>query len=430
MRTTRALPATSGILIAVIILLGAADPTRAQSMRETHCGTSPAPAAPALPADTLSFAALTAAHVQSVTVAPSPIPQSLLRATVDRGGRFNEAEEGAVLAAVTGGGRPAKLVVTVSGSGLLIRRLTTYAPDGATVADATNLWVAAGKRIDLDHGVVTTDERAAHLRWAARARRLVPLNGTRVAVLRPRIAVPVIVHVMARRGSGFDPGLFMRPAALDDLFAAEGELNRIWDAAGLVFFLAGADRCAYAVRDLIPEEPEPAVDGIPSPAGDCRALYRRLNRVYNVTLNEVYGRPADAGSVYGADLYLWMRIGLGPAESLFGYAAQHRPDGPNPGPGAIWINAALCRAAEAGCAARVAHEVGHFLGLCHVCVTDATTPVAERGLCGFCTEVRTCAPRQAGLLMRDDAAGTRLTPAEIRGARRKALEHRWRGGSP
>lgn len=416
--------------ITLALLLGALGAAGARAEITRVCQDVALPSPPTLPVDTLPFGALTAAHVQAVSLATAPIDRAVLQTSFAKGGRFNEGEGGAIVAAVTKQGRAAKLLVKVSGTGLTVREFTTFPGAGQPLVGGTDVRVAAGRGIDLDAGRATSTASEMDLRWATSpgGPALAPANGARVAVLVPRIAIPVTAHFMTRRGSTFDPQTFIPPATLQELFAADAALSGIWDQAGLRFVVARAEACTHAVDDFLPER---AVDrdGVPAPGGDCRSFFRRINGVYNLALV-----PATSGAgtvpAYGADLYLWIAVGWTEADTLFGYAAQHRPDGPNPGLGAIWMNAVRCRAAGAGCGQRLAHELGHFLGLCHVCFTKDVTPPSERGWCGFCPDVRMCKAGQSTLLMRDDAAGDRLTPGEIAQAREKAMQHRWRGSAP
>jgi hypothetical protein len=392
-----------------------------------HCRAVALPSRPTLPADTLPFAALAADHVKTLAAGTTAVDQKLLQAPFEQGGRFNESEGGAVAAVVTKQHRPAKLLLTVRDKVLTIRELTTFGTDGGIAVRRTGLTLAEGQRIDLDRGSVVTGAADTDLRWSGKSGRLTlsPANGARLAVLVPRIAIPVIAHFMTRRDDGVDTRTLLPIEDLQSQFAPEGGINRIWDRAGLLFVVSRVEACTYSVRDFLPERREPEPDGVPAPGGDCRSLFRRINSVHNSPIAAA-GRSPDSTPAYGVDLYLWMAVGWVESDRLFGFGAQHRADGPNHGPGAVWMSAGRCQAEGPDCAPRIAHELGHFLGLCHVCLTDAVTPASERGSCGFCTNVPACAAGQRNLLMRDDAAGDRLTPGEVGQARQKALEHRWR----
>ena len=413
------------------LLLSAVCAAGAHAAIARDCRDVALPAPPALPADALPFQALTAAHVQAVSVGTAPVERATLQTAFEKGGRFNEAEDGTIVAVITKRRRAAKLLVKVAGTELIIREFTTFPGEGTALVHGTNLRLAAGRAIDLDRGLATAVAAEADLRWATAAGglALAPANGARLAVLVPRIAIPVTAHFMTRRGSTFDPQTFVPPAKLQELFAADGPLNTIWERAGLLFVVARAEACTHAIPDFLPERPADR-DGVPAPSEDCRSLFRRINTVHNMSIGGATPSVADAPAAYGADLYLWMAVGWNDTDKLFGYGARHREDGPNPGLGAVWMSAVHCLTAGAGCGQRLAHELGHFLGLCHVCLTEAVTPPTERGWCGFCPNVRTCVTGQSNLLMRDDAAGDRLTPGEVARARQKAIEHRWRGGAP
>lgn len=411
-----------------VLLLGVLWVGAAEGELTRDCRDLPLPSKPTLPVDALRFDALTEEHLRQVAVSDAPVDQKLLQAPFEQGGRFNELEGGAVVAVVTKQRRPAKLVLTVSGSALTVRDLTTYAANGGNVVRGASLSVADGGGVDLDRGRVVTDAGEADLRWIRRTGRLIltPANGARFAVLVPRIVVPLTAHFMTQRGGALDPQVIMPIDALTAMFAPAGDFNRIWERAGLLFVVARSEACTYSVRDFLPERSEPEPDGVPAPGGDCRALFRRINAVYDSPIDPRV--PADGGPAYGADLYLWIKVGWDDSSKLFGYGVQHRADGPNHGLGALWVNAARCRVEGPGCGSRLAHEIGHFLGLCHSCFTEVTLP-SERGACGFCTSVPACTAGQRDLLMRDDAAGEQLTTGEVGQARQKALEHRWRNVS-
>jgi hypothetical protein len=412
-------------------LLSAVCAAGAHAAIARDCRDVALPSAPALPVDALPFQALTAAHVQAIPVASAPIARAVLQTAFDQGGRFNEAEGGAVVAVITKQGRPAKLVVKVTGTELIVREFTTFPGAGESVVSGKDVRLVGGRGIDLDRGRVTTTAGETDLRWVTSSSgpTLGPANGARLAVLVPRIAIPVTAHFMTRRGSTFDPQTFVSLTRLQELFTADGPLNVIWGRAGLLFVVARVEACTHAVDDFLPERPVER-EGVPAPSGDCRSLFRRINAVHDSPLAMATPGAADAEPAFGADLYLWMAVGWNQSDKLFGYGAQHRADGPNPGLGAVWMSAVSCLTAGAGCGPRLAHELGHFLGLCHVCLTEAVTPPSERGWCGFCTNVPVCTAGQSNLLMRDDAAGERLTPDEVMRARQKAAAHRWRGGAP
>lgn len=313
--------------------------------------------------------------------------------------------EEAILLVMTNQDRPVKLLAGVEGTDLLIHKLLIYHPSGRRDAQGENLRLLEGDRLDLDRVTVNPPAAEADLRWGRDGTtfRLEPSGGARLKVV---IAVPVIAHYMnpqAQRGSRRVQDEFW-PKTLRRLFqplGRDGDINTIWAQAGILFYLHSLEGCGYSLGAFGVREGSRASGRMPYPEEDCQHLFRRINTVYNLP------------EVPGLDLYIWWEI-----DKAKGYGARHRKDGPSPGPGAVWIDS-LCP--YHGCPELIAHEVGHFLLGCHICVTDAYTPPAERGRCGFCpTTIPECSTVHEDLLMRDDARGIWLTADEIQRAREEA----------
>lgn len=425
----------TGIVLITLWVISLHTPSSAGVYRDL-C-KDPVSYSPPLPVESLPFQAIRAEHFQDSALSTHPVSPKSLKDSFDRQGKFNEMEGGAIILVTTNKNQRAKLLVNVGGTDLLIREFVTYDPGGEPTAQDGNLWLSEGGRLDLDRGTDNPPVNEADLRWerAGTSRILRPLNGARLKVLDPIVAVPVIAHFMNKRSSPWDLNTILWTTKLQELFAPEGKINKVWKQAGVFFFLSRVETCTFSVRDFLPEESTEPGEGIPSPLSDCRSLFRRITRAYNFPTNRVSGLPEEGGKIYGVDLYLWWTIGeRGWGKKIFGYAAEQRKDGPNHGPGAIWLNAVACvtRDREPGenCGLGLAHEAGHFLGLCHVCATAEVTPPEERGQCGFCRDIRECSATQRELLMRDDAGGERLTADDIRRTRKKAIRHRWQEMTP
>jgi hypothetical protein len=323
------------------------------------------------------------------------------------------------LIAVTTYGRPSKLLAQQHGSRLLILKFVTYPVEAGTVwgwsgeptARGEQVWLGPGEGLDLDTGQVAA--AGADLVWGPGG----PAPGLRpapTARLKRLIALPVVAHRMKDRAATEEVAYVFTAAELGGLFVTtglRGAANTVWAPAGVLFHLVAIDDCAYSLSERpFADGSGPATTGLPAaipwPLADCQAMFRRVNRAYN------------APAIRGVDLYVWRSM-----ERAVGYAAQHRADGPSPGPGAVWMDQRCVGAVldAPPCHRVFAHEVGHFLGLCHSCVTTATAP-GDGDRCGFCASLAACGEAHAGLLMRDDLHGTRLTPEEIHAARAKASQ--------
>jgi hypothetical protein len=373
-----------------------------------------------LPPETLPFEDIERKHIQPSSLSTKAASLQSLQDPFERQGKFNEAEGGAIILVITNRNQAAKLLASVEGTDLLIRKFITYKSSGETAAQGENLRLSEGDLLDLDGDTDNPSEKKPDLLWKKdRGKiKLQPLNGARLQVLDPIIAVPVIGHFMQRQDPDAsdvegeemektDVEKIFSTGKLQKLLAPDGRINTIWKQAGIFFFLYRLERCVYSLQDFFPGESNESVEGIPYPLNDCQRLFRRINRAYNFS------------QIHGLDFYIWWKIW-----GTTGYAAQHRKDGPSPGPGAIWVDTDC---PDQDCGLILAHEAGHFLGLCHICVTEAT-PLNERGQCGFCPNIRECSRAQRDLLMRDDALDRtgrrRLIAVEIRDARKKAFEHR------
>ena len=253
-----------------------------------------------------------------------------------------------------------------------------------------------------------------------------PANG---AQLKSVITIPVVAHRMKNRQSSNDVRTVFPIKAsgtathLEDYFTLSGKrvgMNAPWTPAGILFFLLRVEDCEYSldefpdrmVKESGTQESQPDKEVVPWPLSDCQARFRLINAAYN------------SPEVRGLDIYLWWRM-----DRAAGYAAAHRTDGPSPGAGAIWLDQTCSTdALSTPCGRLLAHEAGHFLGLCHICVTREVTDPEDRGRCGFCPNICECSDAHEDLLMRDDRRMARprrvpyLTAKEIEEARKKAWQ--------
>jgi hypothetical protein len=339
-----------------------------------------------------------------------------------------------IILVLTDQNRLTKLLAHAEGNNLLIRKSVTYPSEAGKIVDwqglaiyRDNFRLAENTSLDLDPPSENPSSTRPDIRWEK--------DGTTFTVKPPNwaqsqirvlITVPVVAHRMKSRQHANDlKAIFSNlpssePAKrVDFFFTLSGwpqGMNTAWAPAGILFYLQRLEDCEYSIADFPPQPavatPPAATDQelVPWPMGDCQAQFRRVNSAYN------------SSDVRGLDIYLWWRV-----DRAMGYAASHRTDGTNPGPGAVWLDR-TCQDADPPCGRVLAHEVGHFLRLCHCCVTDRTPP-EDRGRCGFCpANTPACSEAHATLLMRDDIKWVdrwripSLAPADIERARKTAWE--------
>jgi len=227
------------------------------------------------------------------------------------------------------------------------------------------------------------------------------------------ITLPLVVHYMKstdpRHAPNHDLQRVFAENVLSELLeskdAKRDTVNSIWRGAKIRVVLHRAEECDYTPADF--EIPNADKEQISSPmAGQFGArLFNRINAAFNAT------------DVPGLDLYLWMDIKAG----LVGYGASHRKSDPHR-IGAAWVDRGCPTNIGRRCGVLVAHEVGHFLGLCHSCENSLT----DSGICTVCLPegtpaAPTCGPPK-NLLMRPWFDGIGLSRCEVEQARLKAAQ--------
>ena len=171
------------------------------------------------------------------------------------------------------------------------------------------------------------------------------------------VVLPVIVHYMKSTGQthrGNDVAKVFSQALLRRYFDRAQFINgTVWQQAKIRLFLHRIEACRYdpAFTGQLPKQPEE----IPSPTAgtDGPEMFRRVNDAYNYQ------------NVRGLDLYLWWEIG----GRAVGYARPYHLSGGETTTGAVWVDRQCLETTEMAkqCPHLIAHEAGHFLGLCHVC---------------------------------------------------------------
>jgi hypothetical protein len=240
------------------------------------------------------------------------------------------------------------------------------------------------------------------------------------------VRVPVVVHYMhnpARPQVDFSTGNGpFSPGDLEHRFGEDGEFNAIWKAtaARVRLDLYRLESCAYSLRDFgytkeRNEAPSPAADG---------SFFRDLIARYNG-----WGSPAAGAAPKGTpapkrvlDLYVFEKIDV-----WAGWSVAPRIPPETARLGAVWIDTDCLEGRD--CARLLAHEVGHFFTLCHVC-RSASAPDDVPTTCRFdyCASAGSKAatpsvcPAADARLMGPAYRGPTLWPCEVsRVARRAAL---------
>jgi hypothetical protein len=171
----------------------------------------------------------------------------------------------------------------------------------------------------------------------------------------PHLPLPVVVHYMVKTGSEHDVSEKLKPRTLERIFRDGGRLTSIWGHAEIRPYLQRVERCAFSFSAFdIPSNPG---EDLPNPddGGPGQKMFYTINRHYN------------ARDVAGVDLYIWWGI-----QGSGGYADFHRDSGPRR-PGGVWIDKD-CVGSQ-NCDLLLAHEIGHFLGLCHACTIASPSRV-------------------------------------------------------
>jgi hypothetical protein len=229
------------------------------------------------------------------------------------------------------------------------------------------------------------------------------------------IVLPVIVHYMKSTGRnhrGNDVARLFTQALLRRYFDQSQFINgTVWRQVKITLFLHRIETCRYdpAFTGQLPNQPEE----IPSPTAgsDGPKLFRRVADAYNYQ------------KVPGLDLYLWWEIG----GRTVGYARPYHLSSGETTTGAVWVDRQCLETPDMvrQCPRLVAHEAGHFLGLCHVCKLQGDSPTGCTSCVPSFDGLPDCesakAPKDAIMRSRYDGKKLVLTPpCEVDRARGEA----------
>ncbi len=170
------------------------------------------------------------------------------------------------------------------------------------------------------------------------------------------VSVPVVVHFMRLSGSLNDVSTKITPQMLIEHFGESGTLNAIWSQAAVRLYVQRFELCTFTA-DAMPIAGV-AHEEIASPARSAaaRQRFRQIANDYN------------APDVRGVDLYVWWGI-----QRDGGYADRWLDAGTLRA-GAAWIDPDCRTGSIPYCDLILAHEIGHFFGLCHGCTIGQAIP--------------------------------------------------------
>jgi hypothetical protein len=214
------------------------------------------------------------------------------------------------------------------------------------------------------------------------------------------IVLPVIVHYMKSTLHKNEVWKTFTQRTVTGYFKQNGTIDKIWRQAGIRLFLHRIEHCAYdpvAMTGQVRGQPEE----VPDPVNSQPALFDRVVQFYNHR------------AVPGLDLYLWWELG----GLVVGYSVPYHLSDGSTRTGAVWVDTQCVRTREmaARCERLVAHEIGHFLGLCHRCRVDRDPVTGCTSCSGPQDRIPNCASRDApDSIMRSRFDGTKLDTCEIR----------------
>ncbi|MGH7388084.1 MAG: hypothetical protein ACREM3_01310 [Candidatus Rokuibacteriota bacterium] len=201
-------------------------------------------------------------------------------------------------------------------------------------------------------------------------------------------AVPVMVTYMTNsRRPGDDVQTKLPKDRLRSGFAPGGEFNGVWGPKSIELALVGFRTCSYTLGRSFDPDPQKPRERVPKPDADLEIFETVFLRVLRDHNTRTVKRDSREVEFRGLDLYLWwdlegfpgfgVRPRFGRQHEASGRGGDEPPDGR---PGAIWMDKNCVEERRDSCAGLFAHELGHFLGLCHCCHKAGEAPRCINGL--------------------------------------------------
>jgi reprolysin-like metallo-peptidase family M12B len=215
--------------------------------------------------------------------------------------------------------------------------------------------------------------------------------------------LPVIVHYMKSTGHKNQVWNVFKQATLIDYFKENGTINTIWKQAGVRLFLHRIEHCRYDPVAMTGQIKGSKREELPDPTKVGPEMYDRVVRFYNYR------------EVAGLDLYLWWELG----GTVTGFAVPYRLSDGSERTGSVWVDTQCVRTPDMlkRCPNLVAHEIGHFLGLCHVCRVESDPVTGCTSCAGPQDRIPLCSSPSAPLsIMRSRYDKTGLDGCQIKRA--------------
>jgi hypothetical protein len=259
---------------------------------------------------------------------------------------------------------------------------------------------------------------------------LTPRAGERV--------VPVVLHMMrnamcATKDScqnmcpSNSPSCLWTPEKVREHFAASGRVNDVWKPYSVRLAVVAVRECLYR-PDEFHQVPDAIGPGIPPGPDEDPRLWTVPNG-RGVRYN-------DVNRAFGVDdalnLFLWLRAESEAVDSItyFGSSPRH-PRVLPPRRAIVWADM-LCvfesrtdpdaqKFTAAGCARKLAHEIGHALTLQHVDEPNAQGPDAP-GAFSDCDRLDTAAGAQRNLMQESPTISREDTPLFVELTRWQACQ--------